>query len=77
MTLKEAIRAAESILDCKVVEVGDCKDRWVFALDWQEGTLSSVVWCCYKESGEIGYFFPPDEPGVLKSAKKIPLKEDT
>lgn len=77
MTLKNAIKKAQAQVGGKVVWVGECKDRWVFGFDWQADTLSSVVFCCYKVSGEIGYFFPPDEPSVLKSVKEISLKEDT
>lgn len=73
MTLKEAVRKAESQLSGKVINVFDCDDRWVFEFDWEEGTLSSVVWCCYKSTGEIECFFPPDEPEILKSAKPVPL----
>ena len=73
MTLEEAIRKAETQIGGKVIGIGDYKDRWIFCFDWQTGTLSSVVWCCYKDTGDIGCFFPPDEPDVLKLSKEIPL----
>ena len=78
MTLKEAILKAEREIGGEIIGVADYRDRWIFSFDWQTDTLSSVVWCCYKVSGEIGCFFPPDEPEVLKNAKEISLpKEDT
>ena len=76
MTLKKAILKAEHEIGGKVIGVADYKDRWIFSVDWQAGTLSSVAWCCYKANGEIGCFFPPDESDVLKSAKEIPLPEE-
>lgn len=73
LTLQEAIKKAEQEIGGKVIWVGDYKDRWVLGFDFEEDTLSSIVWCCYKNTGEIGYFFPPDEPDVLKSTKEVPF----
>ena len=73
MTVEEVIQKAEAEVGGKVISLGECEDRWILGFDWQSGTLSSIVWCCYKDTGEIGGFFPPDEPGVLKSAKPIVL----
>ncbi len=73
MPLKEIVEKAEKEIGGKVVWMGECDDRWVLGFDFEENTLSSIVWCCYKATGEIGYFFPPDEPGLLKSAKSVNL----
>ena len=75
MTLKEVIQKVEREFGGKVIGIGDCKDRWIFVFDWQQNALSSIVFCCYKDDYEIGYFFPSDEPGIFKSAEPIPLPE--
>lgn len=75
VVLKEAVQKIESELGGKVTTIYDCDDRWVLGLDWQEGTLTSIVFCVYKETGELGNFFPPDEPEVGKNAKRIFLPE--
>ena len=76
MDLKNAIQEAEKELGGKVVSVFDCDDRWVLNFDWQKDTLMSVVLCYYKESKEIGCFFPPDEPEVWGRAKRIQLPRE-
>ncbi len=67
VTIKEIIAKAEREVGGKVVGLGECTDRWVFGFDFEESALTSIVWCCYKDTGEIGYFFPPDEPGLLRT----------
>ena len=76
MTLKKAIEKAEQEIGGKVIAVGECKDRWILCFDFEKDALTSIVRCCYKETGELGYFFPPDEPGLLKSAKPVDLPKD-
>ena len=75
MTLKEAIQKIEAETGLKVKAAGDCNDRWVFGLDFGEPVLIGVVPCCYKSTGEVGWFSPFDEPGLLSSAKPVPLPE--
>ena len=76
MDLKDAIQKAEKELGGKVVSVFDCDDRWALNFDWQKDTLMSVIWCFYKDTKEIGCFFPPDEPEVGKRAKRVPLPKE-
>lgn len=73
MNLIEAIQKAESEIGGKIISVFDCEDRWVFGFDFQKNSLYSVVWCCYKDSGELDAFLPSDEPEVGKRAKQISL----
>lgn len=75
MILKEIIEKAEQEVGGKVIWLGECNDRWILGFDFEENALTSVVWCCYKDTGEISYFFPPDEPGLLKSAKTVLLPD--
>ena len=76
MTLVEAIRKAEREVGGYVIGLGECADRWIFGFDFEEDALTSVVWCCDKETEEIFCFFPPDEPDVLKSVKPLELPEE-
>lgn len=76
MTVKDMIKKVEQDVGGKVIWLGECSDRWIFSFDFEEDTLTSVVWCCYKDTGEIGYFFPPDEPGLLKSVKEVFLPKE-
>ena len=75
MTLKDAIHKAELTLTGKVISIFDCDDRWIFHFDWEAGTLTTYFWFCYKDTGEIGYIFPPDNSEVLERAKKVPLPD--
>lgn len=75
MTLKEAIRKTETETGVKVKSVGDCRDRWVFDLDFGEPVLIGAVPCCYKDTGETSWFLPSEEPDVLLDAKPIPLPD--
>ena len=75
MTLKEAVAKAEREFGKKVVAVSECDDRWFFEFDFGESVLTGFIPCCYKATGEIANFFPPSEPGLLSSAKPVPLPE--
>ena len=75
MNLKKSIKKAEQEVGGKVIAVGECKDRWIFCFDFEEDSLTGVVWCCYKATGKIACFFPPDEPGLLKSAKPVDISK--
>lgn len=75
MTLKEAVDKAEREFGKKVTAVSECSDRWIFEFDFGDCVLTGFVPCCYKSTGEIACFFPPDEPGLLKSAKPMPLPD--
>ena len=59
--------------DGKVLMVYDCGDRWIFDFDFEIGTCMSVVFCCFKNTSEFTYFFPPDSPEILKRAKPVEL----
>lgn len=71
ITLKEAITIAEKETGGKVTGVLETSDRWIFDFDFEEDSLISVVFCCMKDSGEFKYFFPPDEPDILKHAQLL------
>ena len=73
MTLKEAIQKAEETTGGKVLCVDDCDDRWIFGFDFELDAQTSVIFCCYKNTGKFKDFFPPDEPDVLLRAKPIEL----
>ena len=75
MTLKEAVAKAEREFGKKVVAVSECDDRWFFEFDFGESVLTGFIPCCYKSTGEVGWFSPFDEPGLLSSAKPVPLPE--
>ena len=76
MTLAEIVAKAEREVGGKIVELAESQDRWIFGFDFEEDALTSVVWCCDKETEEVFCFFPPDEPDVLKSAKLVSLPKE-
>lgn len=73
MNLKKAIQKAEIETGGKVLYVNDCGDRWIFGFDFEVDAQTSVIFCCFKDTGEFTDFFPPDEPDVLLRAKPVTL----
>ena len=73
ITLKESIEKAKNTVNSKILNVYDCGDRWIFDFEFEVNATTSVIFCCFKGTGEFFDFFPPDEPDVLKRAKKVDI----
>ena len=73
ITLKEAIEKAKNTVNSKILNVYDCEDRWIFDFEFEVNATMSVIFCCFKDTGEFSDFFPPDESYVLKRAKKVDI----
>lgn len=76
MTLEEAVHIAEEETGGKVLKVLETSDRWIFCFDFEVDALTGIIFCCFKNGDGLGYFFPPDEPGLLKSAIQVDLPKE-
>lgn len=56
MTLEEAIRIAEAERHNKVVEIGDCGDKWAFGFEDDIGLTDGIPIFVYKQDGRCEYF---------------------